>query len=195
LLVNGASGAVGTAVVQLAAHAGAHVTAVCRGANRELVTALGADRVVDYTTTDFTAEATRYDVIVDCVGNAPFRRVRHLLAPGGALLLVVADLAGVVSAGWHTRRTGHLVTATPGPYRAEDLTHLARLAVAGRLRPVRDATFDLSDITEAHRFVDAGHKRGNVVVRITGTPQQDPSNPTDGQRRSRIVPTQEGPRS
>jgi NADPH:quinone reductase-like Zn-dependent oxidoreductase len=166
VLVNGASGAVGTAAVQLAHDAGAHVTAVCRAANAELVTSLGADRVIDYTTTDFTAEATQYDVVVDCVGNAPFRAVRHLLAPGGGVLLVFADLRGLVTAAWHTRRTGHRVVATPGPARAEDLADLAELADAGRYRPVRTATFDLSEITAAHRLVDAGHKRGNVVVRI-----------------------------
>ena len=177
VLVNGASGAVGTAAVQLAAHAGAAVTAVCRGANRDLVTALGADRVVDYTTADFTAEDARYDVIMDCVGNAPFRAVRHLLAPGGALLLVVADLAGIATAGWHTRRTGHPVIATPGPCRAADLAHLDRLADAGELRPVRDATFDLSHITDAHRLVDAGHKRGSVVVRTAGTPRGSGTDP------------------
>ena len=92
VLVNGASGAVGTAAVQLAKHAGAHVTAVCRGANAGLVTALGADLVVDYTTSDFTAEDTTYDVVVDCVGNAPFSAVRHLLAPGRALLLNTTGL-------------------------------------------------------------------------------------------------------
>lgn len=86
-------------------------------------------------TSDFTTEAATYDVIVDCVGNAPFRRVRHLLAPSGALLLVVADLSGLVSAGWHTRRTGIRVTASPGPYRPEDLAHLVRLADAGHYHP------------------------------------------------------------
>lgn len=167
VLVNGASGAVGTAAVQLAHDAGAHVTAVCRGANAELVTSLGADRVIDYQAADFTAESARYDLIVDCVGNAPFRAVRHVLAPGGALLLVITSLGAMVTASWHTRRTGHRVVATPGPYRADDLARLAELADAGRYRPVRTATFDLAQVADAHRLVDAGHKRGNVVVRIS----------------------------
>ena len=84
VLVNGASGAVGTAVVQLAKHLGAHVTGVSSSVNSELVTSLGADRVIDYTTDDFTSEANTYDVIVDCVGNAPFERVEASLNPGGA---------------------------------------------------------------------------------------------------------------
>jgi len=168
VLVNGASGAVGTAAVQLAAHAGAKVTGVCSAANRELVTSLGAERVIDYTAEDFTARADRYDVIVDCVGNAPFERVRHLLKPGGALLLVITDLPGLLLAPLHSRRTGHVVTADVGAPTAEDLVFLVGLAEAGAFRAVRDRTFDLADIAEAHRYVDTGRKRGNVVLRLTG---------------------------
>jgi NADPH:quinone reductase-like Zn-dependent oxidoreductase len=166
VLVNGASGAVGTAAVQLAKAAGAHVTGVCSAANRELVTSLGADRVIDYVTDDFAAEPRTYDVIVDCVGNAPFERVAHLLEPGGALLLVIADLRGILRAPWRSRRSGKRVTADVGTPTAEDLAVLVDLAEAGRYRAVRDRTFDLADIAEAHRFVDTGRKRGNVVVRI-----------------------------
>jgi NADPH:quinone reductase-like Zn-dependent oxidoreductase len=166
VLVNGASGAVGTAAVQLAKHAGAHVTGVCRGTNRELVTSLGADRVLDYTTDDFTAEAATYDVIVDCVGSAPFERAGHLLNPSGALLLVIADLEAVLRARSRSRRTGNVVTASVGQPTAEDLAALVDLAEAGHYRAVRDRTYDIADIAEAHRFVDTGRKRGNVVVRI-----------------------------
>jgi NADPH:quinone reductase-like Zn-dependent oxidoreductase len=166
VLVNGASGAVGTAAVQLAKHAGAHVTGVCSGANKELVESLGADRVIDYTTDDFAAEATTYDVIVDCVGNAPFERVGHLVRPGGALLLVVTDLPGLLRAPLRRRRSGKLVTADVGKPTAEDLAFLVELAEAGHYRAVRDRTFDLDEIAEAHRFVDTGRKRGNVVLRI-----------------------------
>ncbi len=168
VLVNGASGAVGTAAVQLAKHAGAQVTGVCSGANRQLVTSLGADRVIDYTTEDFTTEPATYDVIVDCVGNAPFERVRHLLRPGGALLLVITDLPGLLLAPLRSRRTGHLVTADVGKPTAEDLAFLVDLAEAGAYRAVRDRTYDLADIAAAHRYVDTGRKRGNVVLRLTG---------------------------
>ncbi|WP_138731507.1 NAD(P)-dependent alcohol dehydrogenase [Modestobacter excelsi] len=166
VLVNGASGAVGSAAVQLAKPAGAHVTGVCSGGNRDLVTELGADRVIDHTVDDFTAEAATYDVIVDCVGNASFERVRHLLKPGGALLLVITDLPGLLRAPLRSRRTDHVVTAGPGQGTAEDLAALVDLAEAGSFRAVRDRTFDLGDIAEAHRYVDTGRKRGNVVVRI-----------------------------
>jgi NADPH:quinone reductase-like Zn-dependent oxidoreductase len=187
VLVNGASGAVGTAAVQLAKHVGAHVTGVCSGANHELVTSLGADRVIDYTIDDFTAEADTYDVIVDCVGNAPFERVQHLLTDGGALLLVIADLRGVLRAPWRSRRPGRLVTADAGKPTAEDLAFLVGLAEAGSYRAVRDRTYDLADIAEAHRFVDTGRKRGNVVVRMPdggSTPS-----PTEGSSSGRTAPT------
>jgi len=169
VLVNGASGAVGTAAVQLAKQAGAHVTGVCSGANAELVTSLGADRVIDYTTDDFTVEATTYDVIIDCVGNAPFERVGDLVKPGGALLLVIADLAAVLRARGRGRKSGKLVTASVGTYRAEDLAYLVDLAESGRYRAVCERTYDLSDIAEAHSFVDAGRKKGNVVLRIAAS--------------------------
>jgi NADPH:quinone reductase-like Zn-dependent oxidoreductase len=144
------------------------VTGVCSAANRELVTSLGAQRVIDHTTEDFTAEAATYDVVVDCVGNAPFERVRHLLRPRGALLLVITDLRGLLLAPVRSRRTGHLVTADVGKSTAKDLTYLVDLAEAGRYRAVRDRTYDLADIPEAHRYVDTGRKRGNVVLRLTG---------------------------
>jgi NADPH:quinone reductase-like Zn-dependent oxidoreductase len=166
VLVNGASGAVGTAAVQLAKDLGAHVTAVCAARNADLVTSLGADRVIDYTSTDFMTESGGYDVIMDCVGNAGFDRVQHLINPGGALLAVISDLGGLVRAKSRSRKSGKLVTATGVDYRGDDLEFLVGLAEAGRLRPVIDRTYDLAEIVAAHRFVDAGHKRGSVVLRI-----------------------------
>lgn len=167
VLVNGASGAVGTAAVQLARHAGAHVTAVCSSANADLVGSLGADRVIDYTTTDFTTEGSTWDVIVDCVGNAGFRRAGHLVNPGGALLLVITDLAGLLQARRDSRRSGKTVTASVGRNPPEDLAFLVDLAESGSFRPVIDRTYELADIVDAHRYVDGGHKRGNVVLRVS----------------------------
>lgn len=167
VLVNGASGAVGTAAIQLAKHAGAHVTGVCSGANRDLVTSLGADQVIDYTRDDFTAVGSTYDVIVECVGNAPFERVESTLNPRGALLLVVTDLKGLLRARGRKRKSGKFTTASVGKSRAEDLAFLVDLAESGDYQAVRDRTFDLADITDAHAFVDSGHKRGNVVLRLS----------------------------
>ncbi|TFB48151.1 NAD(P)-dependent alcohol dehydrogenase [Cryobacterium tagatosivorans] len=166
VLVNGASGAVGTAAVQLARELGAHVTGVCSGANRDLVTALGADRVIDYTTEDFLTEGRSYDAIMDCVGTAPFERAAACINPGGALLLVISDLKGILLASRHGKRSGKLVTAGNVAYTAEALAFLVGLAEAGRLQAVIDRTYDLADIVEAHRFVDTGRKKGSVVLRI-----------------------------
>lgn len=169
VLVNGASGAVGTAVIQLARELGAHVTGVTSGPNRELVTSLGADRVIDYTTDDFLAENTQYNVIVDCVGTAPFERAEASVKPGGALLLVIADLKGLLRSRGQSRRSGKLVTPFVGKYTADDLAYIVSLAESGRYQAVIDRSYDLADIVEAHRYVDTGHKKGNVVLRITNS--------------------------
>lgn len=175
VLVNGASGAVGSAAVQLAHIAGAHVTAVCSGANTDLVRSLGAETVIDYTKKDFTQTVAAYDIIVDCVGNVPFRQLQPQVKPGGALLSVVADLPGVLTAGVRSRRTGIHITASNVPFIAADLAHIARLADSGQFRPVIDRAFDLSDIAEAHRYVSTGRKKGNVVVRVAAPSTQEPT--------------------
>jgi NADPH:quinone reductase-like Zn-dependent oxidoreductase len=166
VLVNGASGAVGAAAVQLAHLAGAHVTGVTSGRNADLVRSLGADRTIDYTRTDFTREGLEFDIVVDCVGNVPFDRLEPLIRPGGALLSVIADLAGVVGASRRSRRTGKRVVAGNIPFTGEQLTQIAALAEARLLTPVIDRTFDLADIAEAHRYVDTGRKRGSVVIQV-----------------------------
>ena len=166
VLVNGASGAVGTAMVQLAKVAGAHVTGVSSAANEALVASLGADRTIDYATHDFAEDGSSYDVIVDCVGNAPVARVRGSLNPGGAVLLVAGDLRSIVTAGGQARRHGITVITGPGPYRSEDLEYLVDLAERGVFRPTIDRTFAFDQIVEAHRFVDSGRKRGTVVVNV-----------------------------
>jgi NADPH:quinone reductase-like Zn-dependent oxidoreductase len=168
VLVNGASGAVGTAAVQLAASTGARVTGVCSGRNADLVRSLGADRVIDYEVEDFARGPERYDVIVECVGNAPFRRSCRVMKPGAALLLVIADLHAMLRERIQTRRNGVLITHTGSAFGAPVLRDLVARAEAGDIRPVIDKTFDLADIVEAHRYVDTGRKRGAVVVRIPG---------------------------
>ncbi len=166
VLVNGASGAVGTAVVQLAKQRGATVTGVCSARNAELVRSLGADHIIDRDREDFAANGRTYDVIVECVGNAPFERVEQSLKPGGALLLVIASLGSMLTSRRQTRRSGKLVTNNGAPVSSEDLAGLSRLAESGEFRPVIDRTYDLDDIAEAHRYVDTGHKVGNVSLRI-----------------------------
>jgi NADPH:quinone reductase-like Zn-dependent oxidoreductase len=177
VLVNGASGSVGTACVQLASQRGAEVTAVCSNANRDLVTQLGATRVIDYAQQDFTAEGRRYDIVVDCVGNVAYERLVDVVKPGGALLLVIADLAGVLRAGGRSKRSGKLISAGNPSFTAEGLANLVQLAETNQLQPVIDRTYDLVDVVEAHRYVDAGHKRGNVVLRIPPRPSHTQGTP------------------
>jgi NADPH:quinone reductase-like Zn-dependent oxidoreductase len=162
VLINGASGAVGTMAVQLAKHLGAEVTAVCSGANAELLARLGADRVIDYATEDFTRDGRRYDVIMDNHGNAPYARVKGSLKPGGRFLMVVGDLPQMLAAA----RRKAVITASPsdGAMSAESYRTLMELAERGALTPVIDSALPFEQIVDAHRRVDGGHKVGSVVL-------------------------------
>jgi NADPH:quinone reductase-like Zn-dependent oxidoreductase len=166
VLVNGASGAVGTAAVQLAHHFGAEVTAVCSGANAELVRSLGANHVIDYTREDFTDHGESYDLIVDTAGTAPYSRVRRSLTRAGRLLLVLAGLPAMLPIPWVALTSRRRIFAGPATERAEDLCRLAELADTGAFRPVIDRHYPIAQIVEAHRYVDSGRKRGNVVVTL-----------------------------
>jgi NADPH:quinone reductase-like Zn-dependent oxidoreductase len=149
VLIYGASGAVGTSAVQLARHFGAHVTGVCSNANVDLVASLGATTVIDYTSEDFTEKAARYDLIFDAVGKrksaASLRQCRQALTPGGMCLSVDDGKPQL---------------------RREDLVVLGELATKGEIAPVIDRRYPLDDIVEAHRYVDNGRKRGNVVITL-----------------------------
>jgi NADPH:quinone reductase-like Zn-dependent oxidoreductase len=164
VLVNGASGAVGTACVQLARHFGAEVTGVCSAANAELLRSLGAARVIDYTREDFSQNGQTYDVIVDTVGTAPYARSRGSLAAGGRLLLIFATLGEALRSPWVSLTSKAKVIGGVALGRAEDLRFLADLARAGEFKPVVDRSYPFEQIVEAHRYVAAGHKRGSVVV-------------------------------
>lgn len=166
VLVNGASGTVGTAAVQLARHVGAEVTAVCSGANVELVRGLGAHHVIDYTGADFAANGETYDVIVDTVGNAGYARVRSSLAKSGRLLVVLGGFGDLLLSPLAGRVRGHRVVAGPSIARVEDLHRLAEIAAAGEFTPVIDQSFPLERIVDAHRRVQTGRKRGSVVVTL-----------------------------
>jgi NADPH:quinone reductase-like Zn-dependent oxidoreductase len=160
---------VGTYAVQIAKAFGANVTGVCSTKKVEMVRSIGADHVIDYTRDDFAAPASdaRYDVVVDCVGNAPFERVAPVIRPGGALLLVIADLRGMLAAGRQARRSGIRVDHRGGEMGGDGMARLAALAKSGALRPVIDRTFALDDVVEAHRYVDTGRKRGSVVLTLS----------------------------
>jgi NADPH:quinone reductase-like Zn-dependent oxidoreductase len=168
VLVYGASGSVGTAAVQLARHFGAHVTAVCRTGNVELVRSLGADEVIDYTQEDFTKNGKRYDVIFDSVGKHSFRRFRRSLKPGGTF--IETDLGFM----WHvpflllaTRWIGsRKLRMGIARYTREDLLLFKELIEGGEYHAVIDRTYPLEDVVEAARYVETEQKTGNVVLRV-----------------------------
>lgn len=166
VLINGASGGVGTAAVQLAKHFGAEVTGVCSTANLDLVRSLGATHVIDYTKEDFTRNGETYDVIVDTVGTAPFSRSKDSLKEGGRLLLVLAGLPDMLPIPWVSLTTSKKIIAGPAAERTEDLRFLAELAQAGEFRPVIDRRYPFEQIAEAHRYVDTGRKKGNVIITL-----------------------------
>lgn len=157
VLVNGASGAIGTNAVQLATHFGARVTGVTSAANAALVRSLGAVAVVDHTAQHVADLPERFDVVLDAVGNLSVETGRKLLRPQGRLLLAVASLGA-------TLRVRGNVASGSAPERPEDFELLLQLVAAGDLTVVIDGAFALDDIAEAHRRVDGGHKVGNVLV-------------------------------
>jgi NADPH:quinone reductase-like Zn-dependent oxidoreductase len=164
VLVVGASGAVGSAAVQLARHFGATVTGVCSAANGDLVRSIGAADVLDYRTNDFATSGATWDLILDTTGTVPFARAERSLAPGGRLLLVLASLAQSMAK--PTLAAGKRVSAGIVTTRVEDLEFLARLAASGEFRPVIDRLYPLASAVEAHAYVDTGRKRGNVVLSV-----------------------------
>jgi NADPH:quinone reductase-like Zn-dependent oxidoreductase len=169
ILVYGASGSIGTAVVQLAKHFGADVTAVCNTKNVDLVRSLGADRVIDYTQEDFTKNGETWDVIVDAVGKHSFRRCRGSLKAGG--IYVETDLGFM----WHvpplalaTRFIGDKRVTLPIPkYTKENVLILKALIEAGEYRAVIDRRYPLEDVIEATKYVETGQKTGNVVLTVS----------------------------
>jgi NADPH:quinone reductase-like Zn-dependent oxidoreductase len=166
VLVNGASGAVGTAAIQLAKHFGADVTGVCSTANIGLVKSLGANPVIDYTKDDFTENGETYDVIVDTVGTAPYSRSQASLKEKGRLLQVLAGLTDMLKIPWVMMTSRKKVIAGPAAERVEDLRFLAKLAEAGAFKPVIDRRYPFEQIAEAHRYVDTGRKKGNVIITL-----------------------------
>jgi NADPH:quinone reductase-like Zn-dependent oxidoreductase len=166
ILVIGASGAVGSAAVQLAKPFGADVTGVCSTANLDLVSSIGADRVVDYTKEDFTRSGETYDIILDTVGHASFATCKHSLKDKGRLLLVVASLPQMLAA-LGSKPGNKRVYAGPAKENVEHLVFLKQLAEAGQFRPVIDQVYVLERIAEAHAQVDSGHKKGSVVITVS----------------------------
>jgi len=165
-LIYGASGAVGTAAVQLARHFGAEVTGVCSTANLELVRSLGADTVIDYTREDFAGNGRRYDLIFETVGKSPVTRGKGALKPGGVYLANLIGPSALAQMLWTSVTGGKRVKSGVASEKREDLIFLKELFEAGELRPVIDRRYPLERIAEAHGYAETGHKKGNVVVTV-----------------------------
>lgn len=166
VLIYGASGSVGTAAVQIAAHFGAEVTGVCSSNNVELVHSLGAKTVIDYTHHDVFQRPERYDIIFDTVNKVPVKHLLKLLNKQGTIILGAAMIKEALQGAWAGLTTKTTVLMGEAKVIAKDMEILKQLSETGKLRAVIDKTYTLEQISEAHRYVEQGHKVGNVAVLI-----------------------------
>lgn len=165
VLIYGASGALGTAAVQLAKSFGTEVTGVCSTANLELVKSLGADEVIDYTKEDFTTSGKTYDIVFDTTGKSPFSGCLKSLKQNGIYLRAVhITLSPVIRGLWTSMTSNKKVIGGVAIERKEDLIFLKELIEAGKMKSVVDRRYLLEQTAEAHRYVEQGHKKGNVVI-------------------------------
>ena len=168
VLINGASGAVGTAAVQLAKYFGVEVTGVCSTTNLELVKSLGADKVIDYTKEDFTKSGETYDIIFDTVGKSSFSRCKSSLKQRGIYLSTNPGLSMFIQILWTSMIGSKKVkwVASGLKAKAEDLILIKELIEAEKIKSVIDRRYPLEQTAEAHRYVEKGHKKGNVVITV-----------------------------
>ena len=166
VLIIGASGALGTMGVQIAKYFGAHVTGVCSTANLELVSSLGADRMVDYTQTDITCSGEKFDIVFDTVGALPLGKIRQMLRPSGRGMMAAGSLLDNIKAPIWSLLGDQNFYAGVAAEAIEDMRLLADMAEKGALKPVIDRVYPFDQIIQAHAHVGSGHKAGNVVVEI-----------------------------
>ncbi|MBA7536583.1 Quinone oxidoreductase 1 [subsurface metagenome] len=166
VLIFGASGGVGTAAVQLAKYFGAEVTGVCSTTKLELVKSLGADKVIDYTEEDFTKSGQTYDIIFDTVGKSSVSGCKRALKKKGFYLLATFGLPKLVQVLWLSMTSSKKVIIGMVKERAEDLIFLKELIEAGKIKSAIDKRYPLEQTAEAHRYVETGHKKGNVVITV-----------------------------
>lgn len=166
VLVYGASGSVGTFAVQLAKYFGAEVTGVCSTTNLDLVKSLGADKVIDYTTEDFSKNGETYDVILVAVDKCPFSACVRSLKEEGTYLNITTPLTTARMLWISMTSSKKIVVGQNPPVSAEDLIFLKELIEAGRIQAVIDRCYPLEQIVQAHRYVDKGHKKGNVAITV-----------------------------
>lgn len=171
VLINGASGGIGTFAVQIAKHFGAQVTAVCGNQNIDLVSELGAAVVIDYKQKDFTTALNTYDVIFDVVGKSSYKKCKKALKSGGTYLTTVPDIPNLIHMILSSKKQGRKgkFVATgliKTPEKIVDLNQLNNLFTTGVIKPVIDRSYGIEDIIEAHIYVDKGHNKGNVVINV-----------------------------
>jgi NADPH:quinone reductase-like Zn-dependent oxidoreductase len=166
VLVYGASGSVGSYAVQLARYFGAEVTGVCSTANVELVKSLGADQVIDYTAEDFSTEDETYDVIFEAVDKSSFSACMRALKKDGIYVNITTPLPSMQMLLTQMTSSKRLMLGENAPESAEDLIFIKELVETGKLKPIIDRCYPLEQIVEAHRYVDKGHKKGNVVIAV-----------------------------
>jgi NADPH:quinone reductase-like Zn-dependent oxidoreductase len=166
VLIVGASGAVGSAAIQIAKSFGANVTAVCSTINIDLVKSLGADKVIDYKKEDFTKNGETYDIIFDAVKSISVFRSLKSLNKNGVLILSAAMVKEMFQGLWISKTTSIKVLSGLIKHNAEDIIFLKNLIETGRLKPVIDRTYTLAQVAEAHTYVEKGHKKGNVAITV-----------------------------
>jgi NADPH:quinone reductase-like Zn-dependent oxidoreductase len=167
VLINGAGGSIGTIGVQLAKYYGAEVTAVDSSAKLDMLRSIGADHVIDYTQEDFTKRGETYDVIFDVVGKAPFSGSMRSLSENGVYLLGNPRLSLIVRGRWTSMTSSKRVISGAASHKTADLLFLKELIESGKLRTVIDRRYPLEQMAEAHRYVEGGGKKGNVVITVT----------------------------
>ena len=166
ILIIGASGALGTAAVQLAKHYGAEVSGVCSTRNIDLVKSLGATHVIDYTKTDFSEKGEQYDLVYETVGKVSFTDCKKALKPGGKCLMAATVISDYLRMLFNPLAGSKKLITGVAIFKKEELSLLKKLMREGAIRPVIDKIYALENISEAHAHVDSGHKKGSVVIRI-----------------------------
>jgi NADPH:quinone reductase-like Zn-dependent oxidoreductase len=166
VLINGASGGIGSAAVQIARHLGAEVTGVCAAPGLNFVKSLGAANVIDYTKEDFTQNGETYDLIFDVLGRSSFSRCQNSLKQNGLYLLASFKEKQLLQMLWTSRSGSKRVICSLAPGSVEDLNSVKELIEAGWIKAVIDRGFQMEQAAEAHRYVEEGHKKGNIVITV-----------------------------
>jgi NADPH:quinone reductase-like Zn-dependent oxidoreductase len=166
ILIHGASGAIGTFAVQIAKYFGAEVTGICSAKNAEMVKALGADKVIDYTKEDFTNTNERYDFIFDVVGKTTFSQCKDLLKKNGIYLENMLELKDILKMIWSSIMGGKKIKGGVSKESVENLNFFLELIESGELKPVIDRSYPLEQMVAAFQYVEQGHKKGNVIITV-----------------------------